>query len=63
MVTPIIKRKFVPEDLDCADWSQIEPLCESLLNREINSAEELIEWLLEILNLMLSSMNTMDDVQ
>ena len=47
MIAPSSKRKFVPKDLDCSDWSQIEPLYHELLNRDINSADELEKWLLE----------------
>ncbi|HWP41369.1 MAG TPA: M3 family oligoendopeptidase [Tepidisphaeraceae bacterium] len=41
------KRSFVPQDLDVADWSQIEPLYKALLDRPIHSPAELEQWLLD----------------
>src|SRR5687767_12659391 len=41
------KRTFVPQDLDLADWSQIEPVGKRLLERPINSAAELERWLVD----------------
>ncbi|MGY8950631.1 MAG: M3 family oligoendopeptidase [Flavobacteriales bacterium] len=40
-------RKFVPEDLIIDSWIKIEPLFESLLNREILSAKNLEIWMLD----------------
>jgi len=40
-------RKFVPQKFDPADWAQIEPLGEELLNRKLNSAADLQKWLLD----------------
>ena len=40
-------RKFVSEDLIIDSWSKIEPLFESLLNREILSAKNLERWMLD----------------
>ena len=40
-------RKFVSEDLIIDSWSKIEPLFESLLNREILSAKNLEIWMLD----------------
>ena len=40
-------RKFVPEDLIIDSWIKIEPLFESLLNREILSAKHLEIWMLD----------------
>ena len=46
MTTDVAKnRKFVPVDLDCADWDQLEPVCKQLLDRDINNVEELRAWL------------------
>src|SRR4051812_35618751 len=42
------KRKFVPQSLDIADWSQIEPLARQLLDRPVQSANELEKWLLDV---------------
>ena len=36
------------ESLDATKWSEIEPQFQELLAREINSAEELEAWLLEL---------------
>lgn len=41
-------RNFVSQTIDLADWSQIEPLCKSLVDRPINSAPELEKWLLDL---------------
>ncbi|WP_432798029.1 M3 family oligoendopeptidase [Poriferisphaera sp. WC338] len=38
-------RKFVPVDFDTSAWDQVETLCESLLNRETESLEQLTCWL------------------
>ena len=40
-------RRFVSEDLIIDSWSKIEPLFESLLNREILSAKHLERWMLD----------------
>ena len=40
-------RRFVSEDLIIDSWSKIEPLFESLLNREILSAKHLEKWMLD----------------
>ena len=40
-------RKFVSADLIIDSWSKIEPLFESLLNREILSAKNLERWMLD----------------
>ena len=38
-------RTFVPTDLAPSDWSQLEPLYQSLLDRPIESLEQLQQWL------------------
>lgn len=38
-------RHFVPADLDVADWLQIEPVVQSLLDRPVASAAEAQQWL------------------
>ncbi len=38
---------FVPGDIDCSDWSQVEPLTRDLLERPINSVDALERWLLD----------------
>lgn len=42
---------FVPEILDGTKWENIEPLMNALLEREINSKEELEQWLIDRSNL------------
>jgi oligoendopeptidase F len=41
-------RKFVPENLDLSDWQAIEPHYRQLVDRKINSTQELEKWLLDI---------------
>lgn len=36
---------FVPADLDCSDFAQLEPLYKQLLGREIASADDAKQWL------------------
>ncbi|MEM1211434.1 MAG: M3 family oligoendopeptidase [Planctomycetota bacterium] len=38
-------RTFVPTELDCADWGQLEPLYQSLLDRELPDAAAVEGWL------------------
>ena len=40
-----LKRKYLPENLTVSDWESIEPYFKELLEREINSKEELEKWL------------------
>lgn len=40
-----LKRKFVPQNLDVADWSQLEPMYRALLDRPMVSLGDLQEWL------------------
>ena len=47
MVATAPKRNYVPQNLDLADWSQIEPLGKELLDRPINSPADLEKWLLD----------------
>jgi oligoendopeptidase F len=42
------KRQFVPQALDVADWSKIEPVGKKLLDRQINSVTDLEKWLLDV---------------
>lgn len=37
-------RQFLPEDFVVEDWDQIKPYYDNLLDREINSSEELERW-------------------
>ncbi len=37
-------RKFVPEDFTVKDWAGLESFFQNLINREINSVEELKQW-------------------
>ena len=36
---------YVPPNLDCSNWSQLEPLYSQLLERTINTQEDLNQWL------------------
>ncbi len=36
---------FVPADLDCSDFSQLEPLYKQLLERELTSVDDVKQWL------------------
>jgi len=40
-----LKRKYLPENLTISNWESIEPYFKELLEREINSKEELEKWL------------------
>src|ERR1019366_4603513 len=40
-------RKFVPAQIDLSDFNQIEPLYRTLLERPLNSALEIEQWLLD----------------
>jgi len=39
------RRRFVPADLDPADWDQLQPLYDALLGRELDSPDALEQWL------------------
>jgi oligoendopeptidase F len=41
-------RRFVPQELDLADWSQIEPVILNLCDRAIHSPAELEAWLADV---------------
>ncbi len=45
---PEFSRRFLPEDIDLADWQKIEPFYQALLERKPKSASELEEWLLDL---------------
>src|SRR6266550_4745690 len=45
------KRSFVPQDVDIADFSRIEPLYRALLDRPVDSAEQLQKWLADFAEL------------
>ena len=38
-------QSFIPENLDCADWAQLEPLFQSLIDQPIESAAQLRQWI------------------
>ncbi len=44
---PAIPTEFVPAELDATDFSQLEPLFVSLLERPVTSVEELETWLVD----------------
>ena len=35
-------------NIDASDWSQLEPIYQDFINREINSTQELESWLIEL---------------
>ncbi len=43
-----IERKFLPADLMIDSWESIEPYCKELLERKINSKQELEKWLRDV---------------
>lgn len=45
-------RRFVPEDADLGDWSQIEPLFDALAERPIDTRDQLENWLIDWSELM-----------
>lgn len=47
MTAPITrqKRKFVSEELDIQEWSDVQPYFDQLLNIEINSVQDLEDWM------------------
>ena len=38
---------FVPADLDATDWEEIEPLVRALLERPVETREDLERWLVD----------------
>lgn len=46
------KRNFVPISADLGDWAAIEPLLQNLLDRPLDSAAILEQWLLDQSELM-----------
>jgi oligoendopeptidase F len=42
------KRQFVPQDLNAAEWSQIEPLFKTLIDRPLDSPADVQKWLLDL---------------
>jgi oligoendopeptidase F len=42
-----VQTRFVPADIDCTRWAQIEPLAQALLSRPVSSAAELEAWLID----------------
>lgn len=43
-----IKREFLPEDYKLTTWEELKPYLDNLKNREINSKEELEQWLKDV---------------
>ncbi len=41
-------RRFVPAECDLGEWSQLELLFDAVVNKELTSAAELEQWLLEV---------------
>jgi len=52
MTAQTFPRSFVSADADLGDWEHIEPLLQSLVDRELGSAAELEQWLLDNSELM-----------
>ena len=52
MVAPPPRRSFVPQDLDVSDFSQLEPLYLSLLERPVECPADLDRWLLDVSELV-----------
>lgn len=42
-----MKRHFIPADFKITTWKELQPHFDALLNRELNSAKELKQWLLD----------------
>src|SRR5687768_3426368 len=42
------RRTFVPRDFDVADFAQIEPLYRALLDRSVDTPEQLDKWLRDV---------------
>jgi len=51
MPTAIHTRAFAPDDLDPSDWGQLEPLYQTLLDRRIDSPQQLRQWLADLAEL------------
>jgi len=47
MMTSTLDTSFVPADIDCSDWSQVEPLTRDLLERPLDTVDALERWLLD----------------
>ncbi len=41
-------RSFVPDDIDLGDWEAVQPWVEKLLERQLTSAADLEQWLLDL---------------
>jgi len=42
------KRIFLPTDYKISSWKELEPFCEELNERKINSAKDLEDWLRDL---------------
>jgi oligoendopeptidase F len=40
-----LQRNFLPENLTVSNWETVEPYFKNLLERKINSKEEMEKWL------------------
>jgi len=47
-MNPTATTDFSPSNLDCSDFAQLEPLYQQLLDRPIESADELMHWLTDL---------------
>jgi len=48
MVATALQRQFVPANVDPADFGQLEPLYQRLLDQPINSVDDLEKWLADM---------------
>src|SRR4051812_38375720 len=48
MDTPAPRRSFVPQDLDVSDFARLDPLYRALLERPVDSKEQLEGWLADV---------------
>lgn len=46
--SPEFPRKFVPKEIDLADWSRLEPLFRDLLDRELKTKKQIEKWLRDL---------------
>ena len=40
-------RKFIPENLNLDEWSEVEPILKDLADRNISTKEDFNKWLLD----------------
>ena len=45
--SPAPTRRFVPQEFDPSDWEQVEPIFQILLDRELDTADAIEQWLVD----------------